>query len=288
MKIQSSLLHRSLVFAYGIASYLVFFVTFLYAAGFIGNFLVPKSIDSAATVPFWQALLINLGLLALFAVQHSVMARPAFKRWWTRYVPESAERSTYVLFSSLALIALFAFWQPMGGVVWHVDNPIGKAALYTAFAFGWGLVLVTTFFINHFDLFGLRQVWLHLCGREYTAVKFVTPAPYRIVRHPLYVGWLFAFWATPTMTVAHLVFALMTTGYILVAIRLEERDLEAAHPEYAEYRRKVPMLIPARQAKRAVAVTLFIILIGISVAIASAYGRESATQLHRSAALKAA
>jgi methanethiol S-methyltransferase len=245
MKAQSSILQRSLIFAYGLASYSVFFATFLYAVGFIGNLLVPKSIDSAATTPFWQALLINLGLLALFAVQHSVMARPAFKRWWTRFVPEPAERSTYVLFSSVALIALFAFWQPMGGTIWQVDNPIGRLTLHAAFAFGWLLVLASTYLINHFDLFGLRQVWLHLRGREYTPLEFKTPSLYKIVRHPLYVGWFFTFWATPTMTVAHLVFALMTTAYILIAIRFEERDLAAEHPQYAEYKRRVPMLVPS-------------------------------------------
>jgi protein-S-isoprenylcysteine O-methyltransferase Ste14 len=247
MKTNYSLLHRFLTFAYGVASYAVFFVTFLYAAGFIGDFVVPKSIDSPAVVPFWRALLVNLGLLALFAVQHSVMARPAFKRWWTRLIPEPAERSTYVLFSSLALIALFAGWQPMGGTIWHVENQAGRIALYAAFAFGWGLVLVSTYLINHFDLFGLRQVWLHLRGREYTTLKFATPSLYKHVRHPLYVGWFFAFWATPTMTVAHLVFALITTAYILLAIRWEERDLAAHHPEYTEYQRRVPMLIPRRQ-----------------------------------------
>lgn len=248
MKTNYSLIHRLLVFAYGVASYAVFFVTFLYAAGFIGNFVVPKSIDSPAAVPFWQALFVNLGLLALFAVQHSIMARPAFKRWWTRFIPEPAERSTYVLFSSLALIALFAFWQPMGGTIWHVENPVGRIALYAAFVFGWALLLLSTYLINHFDLFGLRQVWLHLLGREYTSLKFATPSLYQHVRHPLYVGWLFTFWATPTMTVAHLVFALMTTAYILLAIRWEERDLATYHPEYAEYRRRVPMLIPRRKA----------------------------------------
>ena len=246
-----SLTHRLIVFAYGVVSYAIFFVTFLYSAGFIGNFGVPKSIDSPAATPFWQALLINLGLLAVFALQHSVMARPAFKRWWTRYVAQVAERSTYTLFSSIALIALFALWQPMGGTLWQIRDQAGQAAVYGLFASGVALVLYATFLINHFDLFGLRQVWLHLCGREYTPLAFRTPALYRVVRHPLYVGWLLTFWATPTMTVAHLVFALATTAYILIAIRLEERDLIAVHPEYADYRRKVPMLIPRpRQTPR--------------------------------------
>jgi protein-S-isoprenylcysteine O-methyltransferase Ste14 len=235
---------RSLIFLYGIASYAVFFATFLYAIGFIGNFGVPKTMDSPRDTPLVTALLIDAGLLALFALQHSIMARPAFKRWWMRIVPESAERSTYVLFSSLALIALFAFWQPLGGMVWEVTSPVARAVLYGAYAFGWGLVLVSTFLINHFDLFGLRQVWLQLLGRPYTQLNFVTPAPYRLVRHPLYVGWLFAFWATPVMTVTHLFFAVATTAYILIAIQLEERDLVAAHPEYEQYRQRVPMLIP--------------------------------------------
>jgi protein-S-isoprenylcysteine O-methyltransferase Ste14 len=235
---------RFSIFLYGIVSYAVFLATFLYAVGFIGNFGVPKTMDSARDTPLVTALLIDAGLLALFALQHSIMARPAFKRWWTRIVPESAERSTYVLFSSLALIALFAFWQPLGGVVWEVSSPAARAAIYGAYGFGWALVLVSTFLINHFDLFGLRQVWLQLLGRPYTQLKFVTPAPYRLVRHPLYVGWLFAFWATPVMTVTHLFFAVATTAYILIAIQLEERDLVAAHPEYEQYRRRVPMLIP--------------------------------------------
>ncbi len=250
MKTQFSILHRTLVFVYGVASYAVGLLSLAYAAGFIGDFLVPKSIDSPAETPFWQALSVNLGLLAIFAVQHSVMARPAFKRWWTRFVPESAERSTYVLFSGLALILLFVLWQPMGGTIWNVANPIGRTVLYAAFAFGWLLVLATTCLINHFDLFGLRQIWLHLRGREYTPLEFKTPSLYKLVRHPLYLGLLFAFWAIPTMTVAHLVFALMTTAYILVAIRLEERDLIAYHPEYAEYRRRVPMLVPVPASRR--------------------------------------
>lgn len=238
-------MRRIAAFLYGTVCYIIFFGTFLYAIGFIGNVIVPKSIDSSPEQPLGQALLINLGLLSLFALQHSVMARPAFKRWWTRFVPQPVERSTYVLFSSLALLLLFWQWQPMGGVVWSVENAIGRGIVFAFFAFGWLLVLVSTFLINHFDLFGLRQVYLYLRGREYTQLTFGTPGPYKYVRHPLYVGWMFAFWATPTMTAAHLVFALLTTAYILVAIQLEERDLLTAHGEsYAVYRRRVPMLIP--------------------------------------------
>jgi protein-S-isoprenylcysteine O-methyltransferase Ste14 len=235
---------RLLIFLYGLVCYGVFFVTFLYSVGFIGNFGVPKSIDSAREVGFATALWTNLALLGLFAVQHSVMARPAFKRWWTRLVPVTAERSTYVLLSSVALIVLFAYWQPMGGIVWNVESPLGRGLLYGMYAFGFALVLVSTFLINHFDLFGLRQVWLQLRGRPYTAVSFRMPLVYRYVRHPLYVGWFFVFWATPTMTAAHLVLALGTSAYMLLGIRFEERDLVAEHPEYAEYRRRVPMLVP--------------------------------------------
>ena len=235
---------RLSIFIYGVVSYAIFFVTYLYAIGFVGNLWVPKSMDSAREVPFLTALFTDLALLGLFAIQHSVMARPAFKRWWTSIVPAAAERSTYVLFSSVALILLFAYWQPLGGAVWAVTSPLGQAAVYAAFAFGWLLVLVSTFLINHFDLFGLRQVWLQLLGKPYTQLKFGTPLFYRYVRHPLYLGWFFAFWATPTMTVTHLVFAVATTAYILIAIQLEERDLVDAHPEYESYRRSVPMLVP--------------------------------------------
>jgi methanethiol S-methyltransferase len=236
---------RFVVFVYAIAAYTVFFGTILYAVGFIGNLWVPKSIDSPRDVSVGAALAVNFGLLALFSVQHSVMARPAFKRWWTRIVPAAAERSTYVLFSSLALIALFWFWQPMGGVVWNISTAPGVDIVHGIYFAGWALLFYVTFLIDHFDLFGLRQAWLSLVGRPSTSPDFKTPWLYRQVRHPLYVGWLMIFWATPTMTVAHLVFAIGTTLYILVGIHFEERDLLAVHPEYAEYRRRVPMLMPS-------------------------------------------
>ena len=242
---------RILILAYGAFSYVVFFLTFLYAIGFLGNVGVPKSLDSPANDPWTLALMIDVGLLGLFAVQHSVMARQGFKRLLTKVIPAPAERSTYVLASSLALILLFWQWRPLGGIVWDVEHEVGRAVLYGGFAFGWALVLFTTFVINHFDLFGLRQTWRAFTGQPEAELRFVTPALYRMVRHPLYVGWLFAFWSTPTMTVTHLLFAVMTTGYILVAIQFEERDLMRAHPEYAEYRRRVPMLVPAwRQQAR--------------------------------------
>jgi methanethiol S-methyltransferase len=244
---------RLLVFGYGVIAYSPFFLTYLYAVGFVGNLFVPKSLDSAPTAPLGMALLINLGLLSLFAVQHSVMARPWFKRALVRIIPQAAERSTYTLASSLALILLFWLWSPLGGTVWDVQNPTGRAVLYGLFAFGFLLVLVTTFLINHFDLFGLRQVWLYLLGREYKPLHFVTPGPYRLVRHPLYVGWLFAFWATPTMTLTHLLFAVVSTAYILVAIQFEEHDLIDAHPEYAEYKRRVPMMVPMPTRRAAAA-----------------------------------
>ena len=239
------MIKRIAVFAYGAVSYALFFGTFLYAAGFIGNFIVPKPIDSPATEPWTTALLIDTALLGLFAVQHSVMARPWFKQRLTRIVPVEIERSTYVLASSVALVLLFWQWRPLGGVIWDVQNEAARILLYGGFAFGWLLVLVSTFVINHFDLFGLRQVWRHLRGQPQSELRFVTPILYRIVRHPLYLGWLCAFWFTPRMTVTHLFFAAVTTAYILVAIRFEERDLANRHPEYAAYRRRVPMLIPS-------------------------------------------
>jgi methanethiol S-methyltransferase len=223
----------------------VFLGVFLYAIGFIGGFLTPTQLDGVADRPLLQALGIDLGLLALFAIQHSVMARPAFKRWWTRIVPEAAERSTYVLASSLALVVLFIYWEPIGGVLWSVPEGAATVVILSLYAFGWALLLYTTFLIDHFDLFGLAQVWRHLRGESYRPPQFRTPSLYRVVRHPLYVGWLIIFWAAPTMTIAHLVFAVMTTAYILIAIQLEERDLTSAFgSEYSSYKRRTPMLIP--------------------------------------------
>ncbi len=235
---------KLLVLIYGLVCYGIFFATFLYAIGFVGNLLVPKSMDAVSDVPLGTALLIDIALLGVFAVQHSLMARPFFKRAWTRIIPAATERSTYVLFSSLALMLLFYFWQPLGGQVWQVDNSVATIAIYGVFALGWLLVLFSTCLINHFDLFGLRQSWLYFKGKKYTPVEFVEPWLYRVVRHPLYVGFIAAFWATPTMTVTHLLFAMATTAYILIAIRFEEHDLANAHPEYRNYKKQVPMLIP--------------------------------------------
>jgi protein-S-isoprenylcysteine O-methyltransferase Ste14 len=237
--------------AYGIATYGLFLGVFVYAVGFIGGFLTPTRLDAAPIRPFWQALAIDLALLGLFAVQHSVMARPAFKRWWTRFVPEAVERSTYVLLSSLALVALFAWWQPIGGIVWDAPAGIVRGAVIALYLLGWALLLYTTFLIDHFDLFGLKQVWRRSNGNPYQPPQFYTPSLYKLVRHPLYVGWLTIFWAAPTMTVAHLVFALATTAYILIAIKLEEHDLvEAFGERYISYRRSTPMLIPRLGRRR--------------------------------------
>lgn len=243
-------MHRILALLYGVFSYSVFFVTFLYAIGFVGNLLVAKSIDSTTTTAFAPSLLINLGLLSIFAIQHSVMARPAFKRWWTQFVPPAIERSTYVLLSSLALILLFWLWQPMDGMVWQIENTAGRNALWGLFWAGWVLVLISTFLINHFDLFGLRQVYLYVKGKAYTYPGFKTPFLYKLVRHPIMLGFVIAFWATPDMSVGHLVFSVTTTAYILIALRFEEHDLLKFHGKaYEEYRQKVSMIIPLPRRK---------------------------------------
>jgi protein-S-isoprenylcysteine O-methyltransferase Ste14 len=238
---------RTAILIYGFLSYAIFFGTFLYALGFIGNVGVPKSIDTGVEGGWLAALAINGGLLAIFALQHSGMARPAFKRWLTRFIPEPAERSTYVLVSSIAFIVLFWAWRPMSASVFHVDNETLRAAITAIYFAGAGLVLYSTFLIDHFDLFGLRQVVLQFQGKPYREKTFVTPSLYKHIRHPLYVGWFIVFWATPDMTLGHLLMAIGTTGYILVAIIFEERDLSnALGPDYRAYRARTPMFLPRR------------------------------------------
>jgi len=242
-------MNRSLAVLYGGASYTAFLATFLYAIAFVAGVGVPKHIDNGAGAPVWTALAIDIGLLTLFAVQHSGMARPAFKRWWTRFVPPAIERSTFVLISSAVLALLFWLWRPLPHVVWQVDAGLARCVLWGVSLFGWLLVLTSSFTINHFELFGLRQVWLHARGRVAKDEPFVIRAMYRIVRHPLMLGFLIAFWVTPTMTIGHLLFTAVITGYIFVAVKfLEERDLVAMHGDtYRDYQRKVPMLLPGRR-----------------------------------------
>jgi len=236
---------RTLYFVYGILCYVAALAVFGYLAGFLLEMGVPRSVSAPDAGFTSTAILVDVGLLLLFALQHSIMARPTFKSAWMRIVPEPIERSTYVLFSCLALGVLFWLWQPIGNVVWQAGSGSVQAGLYGLYGIGWAIVLAATFLLNHFDLFGLRQVWLQFRERPYSRLTFATPVFYRIVRHPLYVGWLLVFWAAPVMTMGRLIFAVGQTIYILVAIKLEERNLLEIHgQDYAEYRRRVPMLVP--------------------------------------------
>jgi len=244
---QQGTIGRLMAFVFGLAAYLVFFVTFLYAIGFVTGLVVPKTIDMGTTVPVGEALVIDILLMSLFAVQHSIMARKPFKRWWTQFVPVAIERSTFVLFASLTLILLFWQWRPILMIVWEITDPQIAMAVTGLSFFGWFLVLLSTFLINHFELFGLHQVAIYLARRTMPEPRFKTPALYKIVRHPIYLGFIIAFWAAPVMTVGHLLFAAVTTGYILVGIYLEERDLIYLFgDEYRRYRQRVGMLIPFR------------------------------------------
>jgi protein-S-isoprenylcysteine O-methyltransferase Ste14 len=244
---RKTLVQRKLFIVYGVACHAMFLVVYAWMAAFVGNFgfgILP-TLDGAPTASLESAMMIDFALIALFGIQHSVMARPTFKAWWTKFVPQPIERSTYVLFSNLVVALLMWQWRPLGGMVWDVQNPVGRASLYALFALGWLLVPAVSLMINHFDLFGTRQVWLHMRGRDYTSLPFRTPMAYRFVRHPLYVGWLIAFWATPTMTLSHLTFAGLLTAYIFIAIPFEERNLvEHFGSHYMTYRKNVGGLLP--------------------------------------------
>ncbi|MGA2942600.1 MAG: methanethiol S-methyltransferase [Xanthobacteraceae bacterium] len=246
---QGNVIGRIIAFLYGIVAYVVFFVTFLYAIGFVEDLVVPKTIDGGTAAPTAQALIVNLVLMSIFAIQHSVMARPQFKQWWTKFVPPSVERSTYVLLASLSLALLIWQWQPMPAVMWQIADPrIAMAVTGLSFV-GWLIVLTSTFLINHFELFGLHQVANNLTGRPMPALRFRTPLYYHFVRHPIYLGFIIAFWAAPTMTVGHLLFAAVTTAYIIVGIQLEERDLiDIFGDQYRSYKSHVAMLVPWRRS----------------------------------------
>lgn len=242
---------KLLISFYGIVSYIVFFLSFLYAIGFVGNIIVPKTIDSGEPGPIAASIVINMLLLALFAIQHSVMARPGFKQWFTKFIPAVIERSTYVLLSSLILFLLFFLWQPMPGVIWNVESSIGSKILIGTFWFGWVFVLLSTFMINHFDLFGLRQVYINFKGQEYSHLEFRIVGLYKLCRHPIMLGFIIAFWATPMMTVGHLLFAATTTIYIFIALQFEEHDLiELFGDVYKNYQNKVPMVFPFKRINR--------------------------------------
>jgi methanethiol S-methyltransferase len=236
---------RYLIIAYGAAAYLLFLAAFLYLVGFVGNLVVPRTVDHGLPAPIGQAVLVNVLLVGAFGVQHSVMARPAFKNWWTRFVPQSIERSTYVVLSSAVLVLLYWQWRTMPAIIWDVGQPAGRPAVWVLFWLGWAIALASTFMVSHFDLFGLRQVYLAWRGKPYTHIGFHARFLYRLVRHPLMLGFLIAFWAAPTMTAGHLLFSIAMTGYILIAVQLEERNLVAAlGDQYRDYRREVPMLLP--------------------------------------------
>lgn len=242
---------RFISFLYGLIAYIAFLGSLLYAIAFVGDFWVPKTVDSGGEIStFWESLLINAGLLGLFAVQHSVMARQGFKQWWTRIIPKHLERSTYVLISSLLLFLLFWQWRPLTDLIWSVESGFGYHLLTILFWIGWGIVLLSTFMINHFDLFGLRQVYLHLKQEKISPVDFKEPGFYKYMRHPLMFGFLVAFWAAPTMTAGHLLFAVATSGYIFIGIWFEEKDLIQFHGQkYEEYQKRVRMLLPIRKRK---------------------------------------
>jgi methanethiol S-methyltransferase len=236
---------RWLFFIYGVSCYLLFLITYAYLAAFVGNFLVPRSIDTPSSASLAEALAVNIGLVLLFGLQHSVMARPAFKRLWTRIIPQPIERSTYVLSSCIVTFVLVWLWQGIDLVVWDVQQPLGRSLLWGLFAAGWLMVPLVSFTIDHFDLFGTRQVWLHLQGREYAALQFRVPGLYKWVRHPLYIGWALAFWATPTMTLGHLLFASSLSVYMVLASRFEERDLVGIFgSRYEDYQRQVGAFVP--------------------------------------------